>query len=125
MAPDVTLLDLNLRRICTMEVVRRVRDMAIPTKTAVMSSWDRNKTVVEALTAGAKAYLLKTGSTRQIQEAFEQILTGGMYLSPLLALDEVFRAAANPGGSAGDLDRSRASGLLDAGGRAPSQGDRR
>lgn len=88
--PDVALLDLSLRRLFTMEVVRRVREMAIATKIAVMSTRDDRKTVIEALRGGANAYLLKTGSARQIRDAFEQILAGGIYVSPLLDLDKVF-----------------------------------
>ena len=38
--------------------------------------------------------MLKTGTSTQLLEAFEQILTGGIYVSPELHLDKIFAAAS-------------------------------
>jgi len=50
------------------------------------------KTVVEALRAGVDAFVLKSGPAGQLLEAFEQILDGGIYVSPSLESDEIFNA---------------------------------
>jgi DNA-binding NarL/FixJ family response regulator len=46
--------------------------------------------VVEALRCGVSAFLLKSGPSVQLLEAFEQILDGGIYVSPQLELNKIF-----------------------------------
>jgi DNA-binding NarL/FixJ family response regulator len=45
--------------------------------------------IVDALRAGVKAYLLKSGPACHLLEAFEQIPGGGIFVSPNLELKEV------------------------------------
>src|SRR5438876_10285661 len=89
--PDLAVLDLNLPDLFTMEIVRRVREANLPTKIVVLSLRRDRKTVVEALRSGVSAFLLKSGPSIQLLEAFDQILDGGIYVSPLLELDKIFR----------------------------------
>lgn len=91
--PDIAVLDLNLPDLFTLEIVRRARESSIPTKIVVLSTRRDRKTVVETLRAGASAFLLKSGSKAHLLEAFEQILDGGIYVSPQLELTKIF----NPG----------------------------
>jgi two-component system response regulator NreC len=88
--PDIAVLDLHLSDIFTLEVVRRMRDANLPTKIVVLSTRRDRKTVVEALRSGVSAFLLKTGPSNQLLEAFEQILDGGIYVSPELELEKIF-----------------------------------
>jgi DNA-binding NarL/FixJ family response regulator len=46
------------------------------------------------------AFLLKSGPSHQLLEAFEQILDGGIYVSPGLELDKLF----SPGQKSGPAD---------------------
>ena len=46
--------------------------------------------MVEALRCGVNAFLLKSGPAHQLLEAFEQILEGGIYISPELELNKIF-----------------------------------
>lgn len=99
--PDIAVLDLNLPDMFIFEVVRRIRDRNIPTKIVVLSTRKDRKTVVEALRCGVNAFLLKSGPSNQLLEAFEQILEGGIYVSPELELQKIFTpgqksAAADP-----------------------------
>jgi DNA-binding NarL/FixJ family response regulator len=89
-APDIAVLDLNLPDLFTLEVVRRVRQTGVPTKIVVLSTRRDRKTVVEALRCGVNAFLLKSGPAHQLLEAFEQILDGGIYISPELELNKIF-----------------------------------
>ena len=88
--PDIAVLDLNLPDLFTLEIVRRVKEANIPTRIVVLSTRKDRKTVVEALRAGVNAFLLKTGPSNQLLEAFDQILAGGIYVSPQLELDKIF-----------------------------------
>jgi DNA-binding NarL/FixJ family response regulator len=88
--PDIAVLDLNLPDLFTLEIVRRVREANLPTKIVVLSTRRDRKTVVEALRSGVSAFLLKSGPSNQLLEAFDQILDGGIYVSPLLELNKIF-----------------------------------
>jgi DNA-binding NarL/FixJ family response regulator len=91
--PDIAVLDLNLPDLFTLEIVRRVKEADLPTKLVVLSTRRDRKTVVEALRCGVSAFLLKSGPSHQLLEAFAQVLDGGIYVSPQLELSKIF----NPG----------------------------
>jgi DNA-binding NarL/FixJ family response regulator len=88
--PDIAVLDLGLPDLFTFEIVRKIREAGLPTRTVVLSTRRDRKTVVEALRCGVNAFLLKSASTEQLLEAFEQILGGGIYVSPQLELHKIF-----------------------------------
>jgi DNA-binding NarL/FixJ family response regulator len=92
--PDIAVLDLNLPDLFTLEIVKRVRDANIPTKIVVLSTRKDRKTVVEALRCGVNAFLLKSAPANQLLEAFEQVLDGGIYVSPQLELNKIFGAGS-------------------------------
>src|ERR1700689_5318783 len=88
--PDIAVLDLNLPDLFALEIVRRVKEAGLTTKMVVLSTRRDRKTVVEALRCGVSAFLLKSGPANQLLEAFEQILDGGIYVSPQLELNKIF-----------------------------------
>jgi len=88
--PDIAVLDLHLPDLFALEIVRRMKDANIRTKVVVLSTRRDRKTVVEALRSGVSAFVLKSASSTQMLEAFEQILDGGIYVSPELELDKIF-----------------------------------
>ena len=88
--PDIAILDLNLPDLFAFEIVRQVRESGLRTRTVVLSTRRDRKTVVEALRCGVNAFVLKSGSTDQLLEAFDQILDGGIYVSPQLELQKIF-----------------------------------
>ena len=88
--PDIAVLDLNLPDLFTLEIVRRVREAGVPTKVVVLSTRRDRKTVVEALRCGVNGFLLKSGPAQQLLEAFEQVLEGGIYVSPEIELHKIF-----------------------------------
>ena len=98
--PDIAVLDLNLPDLFTLEIVRRIRLANLPTKIVVLSTRRDRKTVVEALRCGVHAFLLKSAPSNQLLEAFEQVLDGGIYVSPQLELNKIFgpgqKAAEDP-----------------------------
>lgn len=88
--PDIAVLDLNLPDLFTLEIVRKLREAKVTTRIVVLSTRKDRKTVVEALRAGVNAFLLKSGPAHHLLEAFEQILDGGIYVSPSLELEKMF-----------------------------------
>lgn len=88
--PDIAVLDLNLPDLFTLEIVRRVREAGHKTKVVILSTRRDRKTVVEALRCGVSGFLLKSASSAQLLEAFEQVLDGSIYVSPQLELNKIF-----------------------------------
>ncbi len=96
--PAIALLDLNLPQLFTLEGVRKIRSADLATRVVVLASRCDRKTVLEVLRSGANAIVLKSGPVQHLEEAFRQVLDGGIYVSPDLALDKVFatEASADP-----------------------------
>jgi len=82
--PDFAILDLHMPGMTGIEVVRRLRNAGCPSKLMILSISREDKTVIEALRAGADAYLLKDGPARHLLEAIGYVRDGGQYVSPLL-----------------------------------------
>jgi DNA-binding NarL/FixJ family response regulator len=88
--PDVAVVDLNMPRLHGLEVIRKVRALNPRVKFAVLSVSRDQKTVVQALHAGANAFLLKDGPSRHLIEALDHIMDGGLYISPLIEATRLF-----------------------------------
>lgn len=80
--PAIALLDLGLSDLAATEVIRRVRDMGLRTRCAVVSARKDRKTVLEVLRTGACGFLLKSSTADQMAEALTQFCQGGIYVSP-------------------------------------------
>src|SRR5689334_5679032 len=78
--PDLVVLDLNLPRLYTLEIVRKIRAEEMETLVVVLSSRGDRKLVLEALRSGVNAFILKTASTYQFLDALQQIEAGGVYV---------------------------------------------
>ena len=82
--PDFVILDLHMPGMTGVEVIRRLRSAGCPSKIMILSISREDKPVIEALRAGADAYLLKDGPARHLLEAITYVRDGGQYVSPLL-----------------------------------------
>jgi DNA-binding NarL/FixJ family response regulator len=92
--PDFAILDLNMPGISGIEVVRRLRASLCSAKLLILSISREEATVIEALRAGADAYLLKDGPSRHLLDAIGFVRDGGVYVSPLLRGVGLFTKAA-------------------------------
>lgn len=82
--PDFVILDLHMPGMTGIEVIRRLRISGCVSKLMILSISRDDKPVIEALRAGADAYLLKDGPARHLLEAISYVRDGGQYVSPLL-----------------------------------------
>jgi len=82
--PDFAILDLHMPGMTGIDVIRRLRAAGCPTKIMILSISREDKPVIEALRAGADAYLLKDGPARHLLDAINYVRDGGQYVSPLL-----------------------------------------
>ena len=82
--PDFAILDLHMPGMTGVEVIRKLRAAGSVAKLLILSISREEGTVVEALRAGADAYLLKDGPSRHLLDAISFVKDGGVYVSPLL-----------------------------------------
>ena len=82
--PDFAILDLHMPGMTGAEVIRRLRASGYTAKLMILSISREDATVMEALRAGADAYLLKDGPVRHLLDAIGFVRDGGVYVSPLL-----------------------------------------
>jgi DNA-binding NarL/FixJ family response regulator len=91
--PDFAILDLNMPKMTGVQVVKKVRDLKCTTRLIILSIERDEKLVVDALRAGADAYLLKDGPGRHLLDAINYIRDGGVYVTPLLRGAKLFTEA--------------------------------
>jgi DNA-binding NarL/FixJ family response regulator len=82
--PDFAILDLHMPGMTGIEVIRRLRADGSTAKLLILSVSRDESTVMEALRAGADAYLLKESPARHLLDAINYVRDGGVYVSPLL-----------------------------------------
>jgi DNA-binding NarL/FixJ family response regulator len=90
--PDVAIIDFNVPRLFSLELVRKIHMLPQQTLTVILSVRGDRKLVLESLRAGVNAFELKSGPSRNLLDALEQIVTGGIYVSPELQLEKIFAA---------------------------------
>jgi len=97
--PDVVLLDLHLPDTTGVEVARRLVAMDPPPRVLVLSASGERQDVLDAMTAGATGYLLKSSSMAELLDAVRRVADGDAVFTPGLAglvLGEYRRLATTP-----------------------------
>ena len=82
--PDILVLDMMMPGLSGLEVARKAKRGSPTTKTVVLSMYDAESYVVDALGAGVTGYVLKKSSSQELVYAIRQALGGNLYLSPSL-----------------------------------------
>jgi DNA-binding NarL/FixJ family response regulator len=102
--PDVVLVDLNIPDRDGIELLGALRAQLPQAKLLVLSGYDDEFRVAEALRAGAQGYLVKTSKLEEVIEGIRRIATGGAPLSSSIA-GAVVRAMRKPASEgSGGLD---------------------
>ena len=83
--PNLLFLDLNMPRLHGLEVLKQTRTSSPGTRVIVLSMHNDEPYVIEALRAGAAAYLLKGSESEDIAQALKEVLAGRRYLSAPLS----------------------------------------
>jgi DNA-binding NarL/FixJ family response regulator len=91
--PDFAIVDLHMPVMTGVDVIRKLRAAGASTKLLILSISREENCVLEALRAGADAYLLKDGPFRHLLDALSYIRDGGVYVSPLLRGAGIFTKA--------------------------------
>jgi DNA-binding NarL/FixJ family response regulator len=88
--PAIALLDLNLPRLHTLELVSRIHREMESVRMVILATRRDRKTVLESLRMGAAAFVLKSGPVRHLMDALDHAARGGVYMSPELEFGKIF-----------------------------------
>jgi DNA-binding NarL/FixJ family response regulator len=83
--PDVLVCDLMMDGTTGFETARLVTGISPNTNILILSMYSDESYVIEALRAGAKAYVLKTAPVDEMIQAVREVARGNRYLSPSLS----------------------------------------
>lgn len=95
-APDVVVLDLRMPGLDGVEATARILADRPDVGILVLTMFDEDESVSDALAAGARGYLLKGAEGEDIERAIRAIASGAAILSPEIASRVLGRAARPP-----------------------------
>ncbi|HUY61726.1 MAG TPA: response regulator transcription factor [Candidatus Dormibacteraeota bacterium] len=78
--PDVVVMDMRMPGINGIEATRQISEVAPAARVLIVSAYDDEDYVREALRAGASGYLLKTAPSRELVEAVRAVASGSTVL---------------------------------------------
>jgi DNA-binding NarL/FixJ family response regulator len=85
LAPDIVLMDLKMPHMNGVEATRQILRQHRPTKVLVLTTYDRDEWLFEALRIGAAGYLLKDSPREDLVKALRGTLEGKVYIDPGVA----------------------------------------
>jgi DNA-binding NarL/FixJ family response regulator len=97
--PDVVLMDIRMPGLDGLEATRRIVADGAAARILVLTTFDVDDYVYEAMKAGASGFLLKTAPPRQLSEAVRTVAAGDALLAPTVTrrLVEQFVRRPPPG----------------------------
>ncbi len=83
--PQLTLLDLELPSMNGIEVTRALRRKALEVEVLILTSFEDEQKVYEAIQAGASGYLVKRVGPEKIRSSIQDVMAGGTVLEAIIA----------------------------------------
>jgi DNA-binding NarL/FixJ family response regulator len=83
-APDVALVDIRMPEVDGLEATRRLLALPVPPRVLVLTTFDRNEYVYEAMKAGASGFLLKDVRRGQLTDAIRAAAGGETLVAPAI-----------------------------------------
>jgi DNA-binding NarL/FixJ family response regulator len=101
---DVVLMDLNLPVLTGVEATARITALPDPPAVLVLTMVDDDDTVLAALRAGARGYVLKGSTGEEIAAAVRTVASGGAVFGPGVAARVLEASTGRPGSGPPDDD---------------------
>src|ERR1041385_607268 len=83
--PDIVLMDIDMPGLSGIEAVKKIRANGTSVPILMLTVFDDNEHVFDAICAGASGYLLKKHLSLKLFEAIEELKEGGAPMSPSVA----------------------------------------
>ncbi|MDI6024046.1 response regulator transcription factor [Leucobacter sp. UT-8R-CII-1-4] len=80
--PDVVLLDIRMPGRSGLDVLADIREMPTPPVVAILTTFDSDDYIAQALSAGAAGFLVKDTDPEQLPTLIRSLAAGGIVLSP-------------------------------------------
>lgn len=90
-SPDVVLLDIRMPRFDGIWTLEKLREEGVDVPVLVLTTFDDDALVLDALRAGARGYLLKDVTLDQLTHAVHTLADGGTLIAPSVT-DRLLRA---------------------------------
>jgi DNA-binding NarL/FixJ family response regulator len=82
LVPDIVLMDLRMPRCDGVEATRQLRDRVPETTVIILTTYADDRSVLDALRAGARGYLTKDAGGAEIRHALRQVLDNHAVIDP-------------------------------------------
>ena len=82
--PDLTLMDLRLPDASGVEAIRSIRAVAPDARVVVLTTYEGDEDIHQALAAGARGYLIKGMSHDSLLQALRRVHAGQRFLPPVV-----------------------------------------
>jgi two-component system, NarL family, response regulator LiaR len=83
--PDLVLMDLKMPTMNGVQATRRIRERFPDVRVLVLTTYDADDWVLDAIRAGARGYLLKDSPRDTITDAIRRVMAGETIMSPTIA----------------------------------------
>ena len=113
--PDVTLMDLRMPEMDGVEAMRLIRERDPEAKFIVLTTFDTDEYIFDAIQAGAKGYLLKDTSRDELFRAVRTVHRGESLMEPGVAakvLDRLAQLSRHGAGAGPEVLSEREVGVL-------------
>jgi DNA-binding NarL/FixJ family response regulator len=94
--PDIVLMDLRMPRCDGVEATRILRERQPGTRVVVLTTYADDRSVLDALRAGARGYLTKDAGGAEIRQALQQVLDDEAAIDPAVQRHLVEAIASAP-----------------------------
>ncbi|MBI4337604.1 MAG: response regulator transcription factor [Chloroflexi bacterium] len=99
--PDVILMDLRMPGLNGVDAIRRIKSTDQRAKFIVLTAYENDQDIFQAIEAGAEGYLLKTVSQEELLRAVHAVAAGGSLIDPAVTqkvLERLVQLARSTGG---------------------------
>jgi DNA-binding NarL/FixJ family response regulator len=100
--PDIVLMDMRMPEMGGVEATRQITAEGLKAKVIVVTTFNDDELIVEALQAGAKTYLLKDLPSEKLLSVIRATHRGEIVMQPEIAAKLIERASDAKGSAAGE-----------------------